>query len=99
MGTGYSLLGRFTLQRKIPRNEKKNIRNKTSKILKRGLEISFLSFTLILNIMLFKYSRKPEIETAYLSQCPVGFNLSQLQGDCLFLINSNTQTKYICINT
>ena len=37
-----------------------------------------------------KNSRKPEIETADLSQSQVGLNLSQFQIDCLLSVNSST---------
>ena len=38
----------------------------------------------------YKYSRTPEIETAYLSQSHAGLNLSQFQTDCSLRINSST---------
>ena len=37
-----------------------------------------------------KYSRKPVIETADLSQSHADLNLSQFQTDCLLRINSST---------
>ena len=46
--------------------------------------------------MHFIYSRKPEIETATLSQCDVGLSFSQIQAYFfLFRINSIILTKHI----
>ena len=42
----------------------------------------------------FLYSRKPEFETADLSQTHAGLNLSQSQTFCLFHRNLSTTTKY-----
>ena len=47
----------------------------------------------MIKIKTSKYSTSPEIETANLSQCYVGLNLSQFRAYCLFHRNSIAVTK------